>query len=274
MGDRDADEAAVEQIGAAHGLRRWFAARSSAGVPLTNGARVGRKQIGVAGDAVIVGAPAEGVGMEGEIALAGVEQHRALDTIVDRGGARPSLSTSKPPRGIQVGIRLFSTLTTPPIACEPQRSVAGPRITSIWPATSGSMVTAWSSPVSETSPDWMPFSWMRTRKLSWPRMTGRLAPGANVVLVMPGFANMMSPRFCPVLRWISPAGITVTVANWSVTIGSVPCSWAGSVTVGVGVGVGVGAAVRVVAGPVLAGRGAGRTIGLGAVTLTSGRSVV
>jgi hypothetical protein len=28
----------------------------------------------------------------------------------------------------------------------------------------------------------------------------------------------------PVLRWISALGIAVTVANWSVTIDSVPCS--------------------------------------------------
>ncbi len=105
--------------------------------------------------------------------------------------------------------------------------------------------------MSETSLVAMPFSWMRTRKLSWPRMTGRLAPGAKVELVMPGFENMTSARFSAVLRWISPLGTTVTVANWSVTIGSVPSRIGAG---GVGVGAAAGARMRVVTGPGLGRR--------------------
>ena len=54
-------------------------------------------------------------------------------------------------------------------------------------------------------------------------MIGRLAaPGAKLEPVMPGLANSTSPSVEPGLRWISSRGTTVTVANWSVTIGSVP----------------------------------------------------
>ena len=60
---------------------------------------------------------------------------------------------------------------------------------------------------------------------------------------------MTSARFSAVLRWISLLGTTVTVANWSVTIGSVPGR--------IGAGGASGPArrpesrMRVVAGPVL-----------------------
>src|SRR5919201_132779 len=61
------------------------------------------------------------------------------------------------------------------------------------------------------------------RRVAGPRIIGRLdAPGAKLDPVMPGFPNSMSPTVPPVLRRISSLGTTVTVANWSVTIGSVP----------------------------------------------------
>ena len=66
-------------------------------------------------------------------------------------------------QGSASGIRLLVALTTPPIACEPQRSVAGPRITSTCSAASGSIGTAWSSLSSDTPLAPMPFSWTRTR---------------------------------------------------------------------------------------------------------------
>ena len=106
-------------------------------------------------------------------------------------------------------------------------------------------------------------------------MIGRLdAPGAKLEPVMPGFENSTSPSVLPVLRRISSFGTTVTVANWSVTIGSVPGAGAaaaggggggaGAAGAAAGVGVGLGAAG--------AGRGGGRRwIGLGAVTTISGR---
>ena len=59
-------------------------------------------------------------------------------------------------------------------------------------------------------------------------MIGRLdAPGAKLEPVMPGLENSRSPSVLPGLRWISSLGTTVTVANWSVTIGSAPCSGLG-----------------------------------------------
>ena len=55
-------------------------------------------------------------------------------------------------------------------------------------------------------------------------MIGRLeAPGAKVEPVMPGLENRRSPSWAVPWRRISSFGTTVTVANWSVTIGSTPC---------------------------------------------------
>ena len=87
-------------------------------------------------------------------------------------------------------------------------------------------------------------------------MIGRLdAPGAKLEPVMPGLVNKRSPSVAPPLRRISSLGTTVTVANWSVTIGSVP----GSDTAGApGPANPDGAA------------GARRAIGLGALTTISG----
>ena len=54
-------------------------------------------------------------------------------------------------------------------------------------------------------------------------MIGRAAePGAKPEEVMPGLFCRISPSVRPVERSISSRVITVTVANWSVTIGSVP----------------------------------------------------
>ena len=56
-------------------------------------------------------------------------------------------------------------------------------------------------------------------------MIGRLdAPGAKLEPVMPGLSNNRSPSVLAALRLISSLGTTVTVANWSVTIGRVPGS--------------------------------------------------
>ena len=61
--------------------------------------------------------------------------------------------------------------------------------------------------------------------MSRPRTIGRLdAPGAKLEPVMPGLENNRSPNVPPALRLISSVGTTVTVANWSVTIGNVPSS--------------------------------------------------
>src|SRR4051794_22772048 len=109
----------------------------------------------------------------------------------------------------------------------------------------------------------MPLSIMPTRLASRPRMIGRLeAPGAKLEPVMPGLENSTSPKVEPGLRWISSLGTTVTVANWSVTTGSVPCIDASDGALG----------ALGVTGTASAGGGAGRRrIGLGAVTLICGR---
>ena len=94
-------------------------------------------------------------------------------------------------------------------------------------------------------------------------MIGRLdAPGAKLEPVMPGLENSRSPSVAPALRWISSLGTTVTVANWSVTIGSASeqrdVRWRGRRGCRSGRSLGGGAGGR------------RRTIGLGAVTLICG----
>src|SRR4051812_46784693 len=124
------------------------------------------------------------------------------------------------------------------------------------------MGTKWSSPRSETPPPPTPFSTIPTLLVSSPRMIGRLeAPGAKLDPVIPGFENSRSPNVLLTLRRSSSLGTTVTVANWSVTIGSVPGKAASAA--GDAAGVGTGAAGALAAGE-------GRTIGLGAVTTISG----
>src|SRR5947209_14645778 len=118
---------------------------------------------------------------------------------------------------------------------------------------------------------------MPTRLTSSPRMIGRLeAPGAKEEPVMPGFENRGSPSWAVPWRRISSLGTTVTVANWSVTTGSTPCCGAA----GTGAGGACGARSRFAPGAARTTRaGAGertigrRTIGLGAVTVTSGSCV-
>ena len=78
------------------------------------------------------------------------------------------------------------------------------------------MGTAWSSLSADTSPVASPFSWMRTRNPLRPRMTGRLAPGANVVVAMPGCVASASPSAAPGRLSNCPGVITVTAAKpWS-----------------------------------------------------------
>ena len=122
-----------------------------------------------------------------------------------------------------------------------------------------------------------PFSRIPTRFTSRPRMIGRLeAPGAKVEPVMPGLENRRSPSWAVPWRRISSFGTTVTVANWSVTTGSTPCCGAGATGAGGACGarsrfaLGDARTTRVGAGERTIGR---RTIGLGAVTVTSGSCV-
>ena len=97
---------------------------------------------------------------------------------------------------------------------------------------------------------------------SKPGITGSsFAPGAKLDPVMPGLEKSRSPSVLDGVRRSSSFGTTVTVANWSVTIGSAPMSGASGVTTSSGA---VGAA---------GGAGRGRTIGLGAVTVIAGSTV-
>ena len=78
------------------------------------------------------------------------------------------------------------TLTTPPIAPEPYSSVAGPLSTSMRSARNGSMPTAWSWLIAETSPAPRPSLSTATRGPSRPRMTGRPAACPKAVVCTPG----------------------------------------------------------------------------------------
>ena len=61
---------------------------------------VARRQIGIARDAVVVGVPAERVGVEGEIARAGVEDDGAVEAVVDAGeGAAHLVLQARPGHG-------------------------------------------------------------------------------------------------------------------------------------------------------------------------------
>ena len=95
-------------------------------------------------------------------------------------------------------------------------------------------------------------------------------PGAKLDPVMPGLLNRRSPRLVPALRVISSFGTTVTVANWSLTIGSEPSSCGD----GAGAGAGVVLACRAGAASRAGLAGLRCTIGLGAVTLICGNVTV
>src|SRR3954471_24317862 len=109
---------------------------------------------------------------------------------------------------------------------------------------------------------------MPTRLTSRPRMIGRDdAPGAKLEPVMPGLEKRRSPSVLDGVRRSSSFGTTVTVANWSVTIGSTPaCGVSGTEDAG-------GADSSGAAGAGLAAGAERLTIGLGAVTRISGSCV-
>ena len=76
---------------------------------------VARRQIGIARDAVVVGAAAERIGMEGEVARAGIEDDGAVEAVVDGGAGAAHLVLQAWPghgggptafMGIPIGSRL------------------------------------------------------------------------------------------------------------------------------------------------------------------------
>ena len=85
------------------------------------------------------------------------------------------------------------TLTTPPIAEEPNSSADGPRRTSIRSAVSGLMATAWSGSDEDRSRLPMPSTRTRTRSPESPRRIGREAVGPKLDEVTPGKSFKVSP---------------------------------------------------------------------------------
>jgi hypothetical protein len=78
--------------------------------------------------------------MDGEVPAAGIEQRRAVNAAVDR-STGPAKLRADAAVGMYVGMRLLVDSTTPPMACEPNRSVAGPRTTSTLSLVRGSTGT-------------------------------------------------------------------------------------------------------------------------------------
>ena len=89
--------------------------------------RIGREQVGIARDAVVVGAAPEDVGVDRalrEPASSSNPLSQPLSPVVPAAFS----SAATPPNGATVGMRLLIASTMPPTACEPKRSAAGPRI--------------------------------------------------------------------------------------------------------------------------------------------------
>ena len=84
--DRGADEAAMEDVGAAD--RSAVGLRGRVRLPAVHRPRL-VEQIGVAGNGVVAGLAAIGIGVDGKIAATGIEQNAAFDAAIDRtdGGA-------------------------------------------------------------------------------------------------------------------------------------------------------------------------------------------
>ena len=63
-------------------MRRW-PARAELGCRAVHRPRL-VEQIGIAGNRIVAGLAAKGVGMDGKIAAAGIEQNAAFDAAIDR----------------------------------------------------------------------------------------------------------------------------------------------------------------------------------------------
>jgi hypothetical protein len=134
--DRYAEKAVVENVRPADRLTivmqcriRLLAIEIARLRRIRRGGGIGRCQIGIVRNAIGFCLAAEGIAMNREIAGAGIEQHRAIETIIDRGPGSAQL-------GAESALRdrgrnpVIAGLDDPPIACEPKRKVAGPRMTS------------------------------------------------------------------------------------------------------------------------------------------------
>jgi hypothetical protein len=123
---------------------------------------------------------------------------RDVDAEVDGalvGGRAVGQQASAPSGGSgrRRGMRASMTLTTPPIAEEPNSRAEGPRSTSIFSAVIGLMAMAWSGPDEPMSRLPMPSVRTRTRSPERPRSTGAEAAGPKLVALTPGWRAWVSP---------------------------------------------------------------------------------
>ena len=98
VGDGGADIAAVEEVRAAGRLALGMERRVRL-FPVERWRGVGRKQIGIARDEIVVAVAPVEIGMEGEVAGAGVEHGAAFEAAVDRGGRALQLGLPAARRG-------------------------------------------------------------------------------------------------------------------------------------------------------------------------------
>jgi hypothetical protein len=127
--------------------------------------------------------------------------------------AKPSNPTG--PVGTVRGIRASITLTTPPIAEDPNKRAAGPRRTSIRCAVIGLIDTSWSGPSVDMSSVPMPSVRTRTRSPCSPRSTGADALGPKLVADTPGRLASVSPMLDFTVRLSSASSSTDTPPSTS-----------------------------------------------------------
>ena len=133
-----------------------------------------------------------------------------------------SPSTPTGPSGSWRGMRLSMTLTTPPIADDPNSKAAGPRSTSMRSAVIGLMATAWSGPDDDRSRLPMPSVRMRTRSPDRPRSTGAEAVGPKLVALTPGWRASVSPMLGRTSRVSSAWSSTETPPSTSDSLRRTP----------------------------------------------------
>ena len=97
-------------------------------------------------------------------------------------------------------MRELMTLTTPPIAADPNSKAEGPRRISIRSAVSGLIATAWSALDEDRSRLPMPSVRMRMRSPPRPRRIGREAAGPKLVALTPGCLASVSPMLGRIAR--------------------------------------------------------------------------
>jgi hypothetical protein len=119
-------------------------------------------------------------------------------------------------------MRVSMTLTTPPIADDPNSNADGPRSTSIRSAVIGLMAIAWSGPDDDRSSVPIPSVSTRTRSPERPRNTGADAVGPKLVADTPGCLASVSPMLVRTWRVRSAASSTDTPPSTSFSLRRIP----------------------------------------------------